>query len=135
MKTKVKTTAGVIIKKKNKILLIKRAVKLFRNKWCLPGGHIEANETAIQAAKREIKEETNLSLRNLKFFNYYDEHFPHLNHHAVVLIFTAKPIGKIKTNEEVSDYKWCNKKEALSLPLAFNHKKIIEQYFEQERKS
>lgn len=36
-------------------------------KWVFPGGHIDAGETAGQAAQREVKEETGLQVRILDY--------------------------------------------------------------------
>ena len=49
--------------KDNKVLMLyrnKKIVDLNKGKWIGVGGHIENNETPIQAIKREVKEETNL---------------------------------------------------------------------------
>lgn len=58
-----------IIFRKNKnnteVLLVKRADN---NKWCIPGGHLENKEKSLDAAIREIKEETNLDLNKKKLF-------------------------------------------------------------------
>ncbi len=43
-----------------KLLLIKRGNHPFIDCWALPGGFIEENETAYQAAARELEEETGL---------------------------------------------------------------------------
>ncbi|HIC09242.1 MAG TPA: NUDIX hydrolase, partial [Aquificales bacterium] len=45
---------GVVIKDKKEVLLIKNP----SNVWTFPKGHIEKGETPIQAAIREVKEET-----------------------------------------------------------------------------
>ena len=53
------------------ILLIQRKNNPFKEKWALPGGFIEMNEPLLEAAKRELKEETavdNIKLFELKTF-------------------------------------------------------------------
>lgn len=39
--------------------------------WCIPGGVIELGETFVEAALREVQEETNLTVRNPKLFGIY----------------------------------------------------------------
>jgi len=51
--------AGMIITRQNKILLIKRH-RYNYDYWVVPGGTLEKNETPLDAAKREILEETGL---------------------------------------------------------------------------
>lgn len=46
--------------KKFSILLVKRDNYPFKDKWCLPGGFVEVDETLDEAAKRVLKTETNL---------------------------------------------------------------------------
>ena len=46
--------------KKFSILLVKRDNYPFKDKWCLPGGFIKMDETLDQAARRILKNETNL---------------------------------------------------------------------------
>lgn len=47
-------------KKHFSVLLVKREDHPFKDKWCLPGGFIKMDETTIDAAKRILKDETNL---------------------------------------------------------------------------
>ena len=53
-------------KKENqlKLLLIKRAAHPFKDKYALPGGFINPNEDAKEAAKRETFEETNVKIES-----------------------------------------------------------------------
>lgn len=56
-----KKFAGVLIKAGNKVLLCKRAEFISRGgEWSIPSGHIEPGETPIDAAVRELYEETNI---------------------------------------------------------------------------
>ena len=124
----VKTTVGGIITKtmngEEYVLLTKRSIKPSKNVWCLPGGHIDVNETAEHTINREIKEETGLVF-NGRFFSYFDEIIPNKKIHAVVLVFIGSGTGEIKIRDEVSDIKWFKLSEALELPLAFQHNKIL----------
>lgn len=45
-------------KKYFSILLVKRHKEPFNNKWCLPGGYVEARETSKEAAIRILEKET-----------------------------------------------------------------------------
>ena len=56
-----------IIRKKNKVLLIKRSEHktLWAGQYNGIGGHIERGEDVITSARREIKEETGLDVVNL----------------------------------------------------------------------
>ena len=52
--------------KNDEILLVKRAFEPAKGEWSLPGGFIELGETPEDAAKRELKEETNLDGKAIK---------------------------------------------------------------------
>lgn len=70
-----KHSAGIILirkdKNKPKVLLghsfSGKVPNLYDKKWTIPKGKIEFNETLLEAAKREFKEETGLTLNK----NYY----------------------------------------------------------------
>jgi 8-oxo-dGTP diphosphatase len=46
-----------------RLLLIQRGTEPSRGLWSLPGGRVEAGETAEQAVEREVLEETGLRVR------------------------------------------------------------------------
>jgi 8-oxo-dGTP diphosphatase len=53
---------GAVILKKKSMLLEKRKNDPGRGKWSIPGGVVELGETLHQAVKREVKEETGLTV-------------------------------------------------------------------------
>lgn len=56
------SAAYVIIRKENKILMLKRIGPWKPGQYVPPSGHVEAKETLRQAAVREVKEEVNLDI-------------------------------------------------------------------------
>lgn len=63
----VEVVVGVIIENpKGEILLVKSPK--WGNKWTIPGGHVDAGESIVQAAVRESKEETGLDCKVLGIF-------------------------------------------------------------------
>lgn len=57
-----KGVSGLIIKDQS-LLLIKREKAPYKNRWTLPGGKIELNESIDDAIKREILEEVGLIVK------------------------------------------------------------------------
>lgn len=47
------------------VLLIRRKNEPFKDFWAIPGGFLEMNETVLEGAQRELKEETGLTVQNL----------------------------------------------------------------------
>lgn len=76
----IKIWIGVMIKDWNKILLWHRCANKKDtwwihevDTWCFPWWKQEYDETVIQAAIREVKEETNLDIENPKVFAAMDD--------------------------------------------------------------
>lgn len=128
-----KATVAAIItpddERRNLILLTKRSVPPFKGQWCLPGGHIDDYETAEEAVVREVKEETGLLFSEPVFLHFFNELFAEYHFHAVALAFYGKGIGSAELMpDEVEQISWVPLHEALAMPLAFNHNKIVQLY-------
>lgn len=113
------------------ILLTRRAFGVYKDYWCLPGGHIDPYEKVRDAVIREVKEETGLDFP-AQFFGIFDEIIPEKAIHAVVCVYTGEGSGQLAVQPgEVSDIGWYTLEEALALPLAFDHHSIIKAYLAQ----
>lgn len=102
-------TAGGIVYRRNKkgeveILLIQDA----KDRWTIPKGHIEEGETAKQAAKREVHEET--GLKKVRVLNWLGKiHFRYRRQQSLVLMTTQ--IYLVRAEGDTDDYKkedWMN---------------------------
>ena len=72
-------TVDSLVIQSGHVLLVKRKHAPGRGLWSLPGGHLNINETFIQGAIRELKEETNIKVPDKVLLGslVYDEIFDH----------------------------------------------------------
>ncbi|KOY83741.1 NUDIX hydrolase [Lysinibacillus macroides] len=121
-----------------KIMLIKRAAKdaegnpnIEGGKWALPGGFVDASqrETAYIAAKRELKEETNVEGLHLQHFGVYDkvDRDPRgwMISNAFYAIVPEMFIEQRQANDDAAEVELFGIEEVFTLQLAFDHRQII----------
>jgi len=109
--------ATVIVLKDGKVLLVKdRGVRAFS----LPGGKIEKGESTVEAATRELYEETGIETKKavrLKECDYESK----FNYHKVCFI-EAKNYEINLNKSELKDYMWWDTHAELAM---YNHVKIV----------
>lgn len=118
--------AAIISNEDGEILLQKRKDV---NQWCIISGHVEFGETIEEALLREIKEETHVSARIIRFIGIYSS--PASQTYAyqdrsvqyVTSYFEAKltaPIGPDFSNDETQELRFFSPKH-LPSDLALIH--------------
>lgn len=116
MDNHIKVGIGVMIKKGNEILLGHRVSNGTDtggihepNTWCLPGGKQEYNETIYECAIREVKEETNLDIKNPEVFGVTDDIQPN-KHYITIEIIANDYSGNLKIMEpdKQDEWRWFN---------------------------
>jgi len=104
----------------------------WNNKYVMPGGHIELGEKIIDALKREIKEETNLDIHNIKFLScsdfIFDKRFWKKKHFVFHDFVCQTDSGKVKLNGEAQEYVWVSIEEAENLDIEPYTKRAIQDY-------
>ena len=122
--------------KREKILLLK-SLK-WGGKYIFPCGHVEFGERLEEAVKREVREETGLEVKDLKFLRilefiksqeYYDKSL-----HFVGLQYTCQALGEnVITNKEADSYIWVSPSEALREDLESGTLETITSYLSSKR--
>lgn len=110
------------------VLLIRRGGEPFKGAWALPGGFVEEGETSVQAAMRELKEETGIELSDsdeLQLIGIYDTpgRDPRGWTISAAYVASVDNMPSTKGGDDAAEAKWF---ELPNLPeLAFDHKQIM----------
>lgn len=102
-----------------RFLILKRAdhEKTNKGRWEIPGGKMDTGESFDMSLKREVLEETGLSIKLLHPAGTAEQVLPALN--AVQLVMRTRPIsGGVSLSSEHSAYKWAGLEEIGNLELA-----------------
>ena len=133
--TRIRLGVGVIIaRNEGEILLEKRSDN---GLWGLPGGSVVPGESVINAAVREVKEETNLDICITGMLGVYSDpadsrivKYPDNVVHLVDCIFKAKIIsGKLQMSHESLDLRFFFQKD-FPVDIAPPAIQVIQDYFE-----
>ena len=81
---------GVFIKKDGKILVGKRKGSHGAATWALPGGHLEPGESFEACCKREVLEETGLTIKNISPVVFTNDIFHDEGLHYITLFFKSE---------------------------------------------
>lgn len=81
---------GVVCLKGDAVLLIRRGTAPRLGEWSLPGGRIEPGERAVDAALRELREETGVTARIVGLIDVVDGLFPEEGRHYVLIDYAAE---------------------------------------------
>lgn len=119
-------TVDIIIEIADGIILIKR--KSPPEGWSLPGGFVDYGESLEAAAVREAKEETGLDIKLIRQFHTYSEPDRDPRHHTVSTVYIATASGRPEAGDDAREI-GIFKKDSLPEIIAFDHRKILEDYF------
>ena len=135
MEQRIKIGVGVMLLNDNKILLGHRVPKQIDtggiyepDSWTCPGGKQEYEETVLETAIRETKEETNLLLKDVQAFTATDE-FQSDRHFVTIGVISSSYEGELKIMEpnKIDEWKWFDIND-LPNNLYTPSKNMIEEY-------
>ena len=120
-------SAGVLVYRKGNIFLLLDYGKY----WDFAKGHLEKDETEMQAALRELKEETGISKISInegfkeKIFYVFKDKQGHLISKDVVFFLGQVKDSKVKISFEHKGYQWLTYEKAIETVSYKNAKTIL----------
>lgn len=123
----VPTVGALIFNRRGEVLMVR--TRKWSSLWGIPGGKIKGGEPAEEALRREIREETELEIEQIRFVLVQDcidseefyrpAHFLLLNYVCRCRDGETDAQGRphVRLNEEAQAYCWVSPEAALQLPL------------------
>jgi 8-oxo-dGTP diphosphatase len=114
------------------VLLIQRNKEPYLGMWALPGGHVNIDDTSLEAAaQRETREETGLDipLHLFKQVQTYEDFEDPRGKYICLLYVLSEPLSpeaSIEAGDDASHVQWHAVENVQSLPdLAYNHIRLL----------
>ena len=107
-------TIALIKNNKNEILFTIRRSDPAKGMLDLPGGFIDLGETAEDGIRREVQEELNLIVNDLKFFGTFPNTYQYggLTYYTIDIVFECKvkSFATLKAGDDVTDVRFIHPK-------------------------
>lgn len=112
--------ADVLVFRGDKLLILNRVGEkgAVSNDWCIPGGHVDPGETFLQAAKRELFEETGIDMSEsllIPVGKYIPKRKGIEIHYFMCHIDDQTPVNILVDAEEETGSEWVNPYTELDL--------------------
>jgi ADP-ribose pyrophosphatase YjhB (NUDIX family) len=125
-----RATVDVIIEVDAGIVLIRRRHPPAG--WAIPGGFIDAGEPAEEAARREMREETSLDVELVALLGVYSDPRRDPRGHTISAVYVGRAHGRPRAADDAADVGVFTE-ASLPQPLAFDHARILTDYFHYRR--
>jgi len=127
------SAVSAIIEARQGIILITRKEAPRRGYLDLPGGFVGHRETLEEALQREIQEELNLTVKDLRYFGSFPNRYDYkgVTYFTIDTVFTCRAVGlsSMVPKEEVSGISILNPGEIDPQRLAFlSVRKALQKY-------
>ncbi|MEW5719446.1 MAG: NUDIX hydrolase [Chloroflexota bacterium] len=122
---------GVVVRKDDAILLIRRGSPPRRGEWGIPGGAVEIGETWRDAARREVREECSIEIELGEIVEATDiivrDGAGRAQYHFAIVDFAATYVsGEVRAASDVLDARWVLFGELENFALSERTRAVIE---------
>lgn len=111
---KIEATLQCFVKKDGKYLMLHRNARkrIMPSVWMAPGGRREFNEGLFEAARREVKEETGLDIKNIKILSTGCAYMKDIDQECFFHLLEADyAAGELHQNPEDGELVWVTVEE------------------------
>lgn len=124
-------TVDVIMQRGSKVLMIRRKKEPFAGRLALSGGFVNEGETAEDAVRREVMEETGLEVEPVDILGVYSDPARDPRRHTLTVVFVAIMVGgKEKASDDAAGLEWIDLADVQKMEdeIAFDHARILGDY-------
>ena len=126
---------GAIIFQNDSVLLVKRGRAPLFGQWSLPGGAVETGELLDEALRREVLEETGLTLGPIRQFEIYERIMSddegRAEYHYVLVDYVCEPAGGAAcAASDAADCRWVAERDLPQYRLTEGTLAVIQRAFQ-----
>lgn len=106
---------GAVIVQAERVLLVRRGNEPLKGHWTLPGGLLELGESLTEGVKREVREETGLSVEVVALIELVDRihhEAERVRYHYVIADYLCHVAsGQLQAASDADAVRWVERKE------------------------
>jgi 8-oxo-dGTP diphosphatase len=113
-------TASALVVDGGRVLFSRRRYEPFAGRWDLPGGFLQEGEHPLDALRRELTEETGLTVEPERFVGVWIDDYA--DRKTLNLYWTARILfGEPQPADDVTELRWFGPDDVPAEELAFDH--------------
>jgi 8-oxo-dGTP diphosphatase len=128
------SAVGAIVMREGKVLLVRRNKPPSLGLWAIPGGSVKLGETLREAAIREVKEETGITIKvkdPVYSFDVIerDDQGRSRFHYVIVDLLADYVSGEPNAGSDASEARWVSSHELRELPVNKTTRELLKNVF------
>jgi 8-oxo-dGTP diphosphatase len=125
---------SVVVRRGDRVLLVKRGREPLIGLWAFPGGLVELGERLVDAAKREVREEAGIEIEELEQVDLAEivgrDPNDTVDSHYVLIVFAARHgSGEPVAGDDAAEARWVAPHEWAMMKLTADTGRILSRLY------